>query len=339
MRKVGIIGVGKMGLSHLAITKSTPGLEVVSVSDRSKALLRGIKKNLKINTYLNYKEMIDNESIDSAVVSVPNGLHYEIVNELLTRKINVFIEKPLTLCYSQSQKLLDLSLQNDCYLQVGYVNRFNPIFFRLNEFIQNNLFGRILNYKSEMQGCVVTSQGSGGWRNSYEKGGGCLYDYGPHCIDLACFLFGSDMNLENSFLKSIHSTEVDDEVIAHTIHDSGISGQLYINWCNSKLRKASNTIHAEGEYGSFHANKQEINFELKHDCEQFGYSKGQHSVYITDLKLNVEYYLRGEDFSRQMFYFSNEVNRIEQTRTACVEGAVVTDRMITDILFQNGICV
>ena len=47
MKKVALIGIGKMGISHLAIANQTPGIEVKAICDTSKPLLRAIEKNTK----------------------------------------------------------------------------------------------------------------------------------------------------------------------------------------------------------------------------------------------------------------------------------------------------
>jgi len=54
---------------------------------------------------------------------------------------------------------------------------------------------------------VVLKESNKGWRNDYSKGGGCLFDYGPHCLDLATYLFGSDVLVQSSALKKIFSTK------------------------------------------------------------------------------------------------------------------------------------
>ena len=74
------------------------------------------------------------------------------------------------------------------------------------------------------------------------KGGGCLFDYGPHCLDLATYLFGTDVVVQSSVLKKIFSTKVDDIVYATLLHNETILGFNYINWSDSSVRKASNTV-------------------------------------------------------------------------------------------------
>lgn len=67
MKRIALIGIGKMGLSHLAIANNTPGLEVVAICDTSRKYLRFISRNIKINTYKQYDKMIEDIGLDDVV--------------------------------------------------------------------------------------------------------------------------------------------------------------------------------------------------------------------------------------------------------------------------------
>ncbi len=47
MIRVGIIGIGKMGISHLAILGAHPDVEVVGVCDTSKMMTEAIEKYIR----------------------------------------------------------------------------------------------------------------------------------------------------------------------------------------------------------------------------------------------------------------------------------------------------
>jgi predicted dehydrogenase len=59
MIKAGIIGLGKMGLSHAAIVAPHPDVDMVAVCDTSSLVLDAFKKFSKVNTYTDYVKMID----------------------------------------------------------------------------------------------------------------------------------------------------------------------------------------------------------------------------------------------------------------------------------------
>ncbi len=242
MKKIALIGIGKMGVSHLAIANQTPGIEVKAICDTSKPLLRVFEKNTLFTGYTDYKKMIDNESPDGVMIVVPNSFHFEIAKYCIERGIHIFIEKPLSLSYKNSSELVDLEKKNNVKGQVGYVNRFNPIFQNVKKLLEQNVIGEINSYYNRMTGGVILKKSDKGWRNDYGKGGGCLFDYGPHCLDLSTYFFGTDVKVNSAMLKKIYSTEVDDVVYVSLIHNKNIVGVNYINWSDNSVRKATNSI-------------------------------------------------------------------------------------------------
>jgi predicted dehydrogenase len=337
MKKIALIGVGKMGLSHFAIANSTPGIEIVAVCDTSKPLLRAIRKNLNVKTFNDYNKLLESETLDGVIVSVPNAMHFSVVLNCLKAGVNVFIEKPLTIKYQDSLVLHNFAKEQNLVVQVGYVNRFNLVFSKVKQLIESKLLGELISYDCQMRGGVVLEENSKGWRNSYAAGGGCLYDFGPHCIDLAVYLFGEDITLKSSQLESVFSTAVDDRVQAQFIHDNNLHGTVSVDWSDSTVRKATNSVNMVGEFGELSANKQEIKLNLTKANDVLGFTPGKHEIYVTDLDTNVDYYLRGEDFSLQMQAFSNALNAINTSIKSFIDSAIVTDRLIAEILDQNGV--
>ena len=195
MKNIALIGIGKMGISHLAIANQTPGMTVQAICDSSRPLLRAIEKNTKFKGYTDYRKMIKEVPLDGVMISVPNAHHYEIAKHCIESKIHVFIEKPLTLSFNNSNTLVELAAKQNVKGQVGYVNRFNPVFQKVKKLLAHNIIGKISNYRNSMTGGVILKKNSKGWRNDYEKGGGCLFDYGPHCFDLATYLFGNEVQV------------------------------------------------------------------------------------------------------------------------------------------------
>src|SRR6202012_1587056 len=61
-------------------------------------------------------------------IVTPTTTHYELAKGLLAQGKHVLVEKPMTDSSAQAAELVQLALQKNCVLQVGHVERFNPIF-------------------------------------------------------------------------------------------------------------------------------------------------------------------------------------------------------------------
>jgi len=99
MKKISLIGIGKMGISNLAIASQTPDIEVAAICDTSMVLIKAITKNTKFIGYTDYKKMIKEVPLDGVMILVPNAYHFEITKYCLERGIHVFIEKPFTVIF------------------------------------------------------------------------------------------------------------------------------------------------------------------------------------------------------------------------------------------------
>ena len=87
------------------------------------------------------------------------------------------------------------------------------------------------------------------WRSSQTEGGGCLYDYACHVIDLINFLYASPAFVDGTILNKIFSKDVDDEVYTTFRFPGGATGQLAANWSDESFRKMSMQITLWGENG------------------------------------------------------------------------------------------
>ncbi|MGH9772963.1 MAG: Gfo/Idh/MocA family protein, partial [Candidatus Acidiferrales bacterium] len=239
---MGLIGLGKMGLSHLAIANSLELFSVTRLCDVNGFVGSAISRYVNAGFSRDYEVMCGADDVDAIVISVPTPLHFPMAAAALRARKHVFLEKPLTLDASQSRILSDQARDERVHTQVGYINRFNPVFAHLHHIITEETFGKIIYYSCEMRGNVVGEKGAEGWRKDHSSGGGCLYEYGSHCIDLALFLFGNVAELNRSTLASRVSTSVEDIVDAEVTHASGVRGRLFIDWADLSYRTATNNV-------------------------------------------------------------------------------------------------
>jgi predicted dehydrogenase len=329
MKRIGIVGTGKMGISHFAIVNTTPGLKVVAVAETNILIAKVFSKYAKVSTYTDIDLMLEKESLDGVVICLPNKLHYDACCCAVSRRVNYFVEKPLTLNSDQSQVIVQKTKMAGIVGQVGYVNLYNPIFRKVKKIIVDKVLGEITHYQASMIGSVVTENSEITWRTNIAEGGGCLYDYGSHLINMLQFLFGPISDISTACLSSVYSKAAEDVVTATFIHDDGFCGQMLVNWCDPSQRKANNEITIWGSNGKLYANKQEIKVFLNKGC--YEYLPGWNSIYCTDLSSNVPYYLRGEDFALQMMDFCRAISDQAYQLTGSVENAASVDIIIKRI--------
>jgi predicted dehydrogenase len=332
MMKGAVIGLGKMGLSHVAIVGAHPEVDLVAVCDTSSLVLDAFKKFTQVNTYSDFKELIDKEELNFVVVATPTRYHYPIVKYALEKGLHVFCEKPFSLTTAEGKELTELANSKWLVNQVGYHNHFIGTFRELKRLIKAGVLGDIVHFTGEAYGPVVTKDKGGSWRSKPEEGGGCLNDYASHVINLIQEIIGRPVKASGSLLKSIYSKGVDDAVYGSLILENGISGNLSVNWSDDTHRKMSTTITVIGKNGKIICDATEIKIYLKEAHKKEGLDKGWTMKYITDFAIPVNFYLRGEEYSAQIDNFVDCILNKKQSAYNTFEQGLYTDKVVEMII-------
>ncbi len=330
--KGAIIGLGKMGLSHAAITGAHPDVDMVSVCDTSSLVLNAFKKFTRVNTYSDYQRMINKEALDFVVIATPTRYHYSIVKFALEKGIHVFCEKPFTLASSQSKELTEIAENKQLVNQVGFHNHFIGTFRELKRLLSVNIIGDLVHFSGEAYGPVVTKEKEATWRSKPEEGGGCLYDYASHVINLIQEILGRPVKVRGTELKNIYSKGVEDAVYSNIKLQNGLTGTLIVNWSDETYRKMSTSLTVMGKNGKINCDATELKIYLKEPSDPEKLEQGWTIKYIPDLALPVNYYLRGEEYSAQIDYFIDCIKNKQKPSYNNFEQASYTDQVIEMII-------
>ncbi|MEZ5105867.1 MAG: Gfo/Idh/MocA family oxidoreductase [Draconibacterium sp.] len=332
MIKGTITGLGKMGLSHAAIVGGHPNVDLVAVCDASSLVLNAFNKFSSIKTYTDHNEMIKSEKPDFVVVATPTKFHYPMVKYALEQGVHVFCEKPFTLTAEEGEELNRIALEKGLINQVGYHNHFIGTFRELKRLLDANVLGELIHFSGEAYGPVVTKEKGSTWRSNSAEGGGCLYDYASHVINLIQEIVGRPDKVKGTLLKSFYSKGVEDAVYSLLELESGLTGTLLVNWSDETYRKMSTSITVFGKNGKIICDATEVKIFLKKDVPAENLEKGWTIKYITDFAIPVDFYLRGEEYSAQIDYFVNCIKNKQQPKYNSFEQALYTDSVIEKIL-------
>lgn len=335
MVRAGLIGLGKMGISHCAILGAHPDVDLVAVCDTSSLLNDVFKRHTKFEFFTDYKKMIDTMKLDAIVIASPTKFHADMVSYALQNNINVFCEKPFALNAEDGKALAkradDLKLVN----QVGYHNRFIGTFNEAKKLLSAGVLGELYHFVGESYGPVVLKEKGGTWRSEKGQGGGCLYDYASHTIDLINFILGKPVKVRGTQLKSIFSVDVEDAVYSSITLQNGLTGQLSVNWSDDTYRKMSTSVTVLGKKGKLIVDATELKVYLKEENKTLGFEKGWSTKYITELTPLVNYNLRGEEYTSQIDHFIDCIKNKKATNISSFSSANDTDELITLLLKDN----
>ncbi len=329
MIRVGLLGAGKMGISHYAVLSAHPDVRVVAICDTATYITSTLKKHTGVETYKDLEAMVDEAQLDALLIATPTVTHFDAARYALSKGVHVFVEKPLCLNPEDSKRLADLAHAKRLANQVGYHNRFIGAFIETQRLVRAGAIGDIYHIGGTAFGQVVIRPKSGStWRSKKSEGGGCLHDYSSHVVDLMNFVVGPPKEVLGARLRSIFSKDVEDAVYATFAYANGMSGQLETNWSDDSHRKMSTTITVYGTKGKIIADRQECRVYLRQDSEVPGYVPGWNIRYITDLQKPVAYYLRGEEYTAQIDAFIGAVKNKTPQHENSFASAYETDRVI-----------
>ena len=327
MLKGGVIGFGRMGVTHYSIMNTHPDVKFVALCDSSKFILKSLKRYTSLKLFTDYQKMLDEIEMDFVIVATPTVFHERIVRAAIDRGLHMFVEKPFSLDAEVGRDLVAMLNGKSLVNQVGYFLRFNEVFGAVKKLISDGLIGEVVHYKNEMYGRTVLRASKSSWRSKKEMGGGCMLDFASHCIDLADYLFGQADAVRGSILKSVYSPHVEDAVYTTLKHQNGITGNIMANWSDESYRRPFNRIEVFGTNGKIIADRQEYRLYLREVDDKSHFEKGWHVHYLPKLEKAVRFSVRSSEFTHQLDHFIKCITE-RKTETACT----FADAWHTDII-------
>lgn len=132
--RVGVIGVGNMGQHHTRVLSLLKDVKLVGISDVN--LERGLETASRYQTrfFENYHDLL--EHVDAVCIAVPTRLHHPVGLAALKANVHVLLEKPIAATIAEAESLVNAAAEQQCLLQVGHIERFNPVFQELSNVLK-----------------------------------------------------------------------------------------------------------------------------------------------------------------------------------------------------------
>jgi len=333
-----MVGLGKMGLSHVSIVRAHPEVQLVAACDTMTYLTDVLQKYTGLKCYPDLDAMLAAEQLDAVVIATPSKLHAAMVQKALDRGLHVFCEKPFVLDVADGERLTQYAESKNVVTQVGYHFRFVGAFQEAARIVRSGALGTVHHVRAEAYGPVVLRAKGGTWRSAKNEGGGALYDYACHAIDLVNFVAGVPAAVSGVVRHGVFSRDVEDEVYCSLHYPNGASGQLCVNWSDESFRKMSTKVTVWGTNGRVTADRQECQVYLRAAHVDLPDTPAGWTVrYTTELSKEVWFYLRGEEYSAQIDYFVQSVKQGRTDGENNFRSALQADRVVTMILAESSV--
>ena len=219
MKKIIVVGGGRWGTNHIrTLIQLDCFAGVVEPYSENKTKLKNLFPNIIIFDSL---EESFKSNPDGYTVATPPSTHFDIGCKIIENKKPVLIEKPLTLDYNSSKRIVELANKKNVNLMVGHVLLFHPAIQKIKELICNNKIGDIKYIYSNRLNL-------GTIRNDEDV----FWSFAPHDISIFQYLIEDNPIEIAPFNYSYLTENINDISIATFKYKNNIKAHIFTSWCN-----------------------------------------------------------------------------------------------------------
>ncbi|MBQ9552414.1 MAG: Gfo/Idh/MocA family oxidoreductase [Clostridia bacterium] len=228
-KKLRVANIGmRFGMSHVEGAMAY-GAEIAAICDCNAENLRFAGERYGIpedRRHTDYRDIVNDPTIDVVTVAVPDQLHRQISCELLNAGKHVLCEKPLALTREDTDAIIRAADTSKAKFMVGQICRFTPAFEKAKELIDAGTIGDVYFIESEYAHDYMYLLDT--WRSDPLRhgviGGGC------HAVDLIRWLVGDPVEV---FAYGTHrllpQVSYDDATIAIMKFDENTAGKVFVS--------------------------------------------------------------------------------------------------------------
>ena len=225
--RVGVIGAGYWGPNIVRNLHEAPGAEAVAVADLSQERLDAISKRFPaVRVTTDYRDLIDDPSLDAICVVTPVGTHRKLAEEAFAAGKHVFVEKPLAKTVSDAEAIVRAGERAGKTLMVGHTFVYNPAVKVVKEILDGRGIGEVHYLDSQRVNLGL-----------HQFDINVLWDLGPHDVSIALYWLNEEPEWVQCTGACFVQPNIEDVVFLMIGFPSGAIAHAHLSWlAPSKLR-------------------------------------------------------------------------------------------------------
>lgn len=227
--RVGVIGVGTMGVNHARVYSEIANL--VGIVDSDVKVGGAVSNRFSVSFYTNHKALLK-EELDAVSVCVPTGHHAKVALDVIAAGVPLLVEKPLGATVAEATKIVEAAEDAGVTLAVGHIERHNPTIRVVKRHLDEGQYGDLVTATARR-----VSSFPGRVRDI-----GVVMDLGVHDIDILRYLIGAPVRSVFALGgRKIHES-FEDHANILLAFANGVNGFIEVNWLTPmKVRKLALT--------------------------------------------------------------------------------------------------
>lgn len=274
--KIGVIGLGIMGEQYTRIYRAHPLAEVVAVCNRSQQRLDEIGDKYGVEKrYTDYRDLLNDKSVDAVCIATPDYAHYEPVKAALEAGKHILCEKPFTTELVEADELLELSRSRPQQkLQVAFNHRWLSSYYHGYASIQRGDIGRPVAGYARKNDTIWVATEMINWAAKTTP----IHFLGAHDIDLMRWFFASEPVEVHAFgakgVLRARGIDTYDLIQAQVKFDSGAFATIESAWIYPNVFPTivDSFVEVIGSAGHIHFDRKRESIEMSTE-KQFTYPK------------------------------------------------------------------
>jgi predicted dehydrogenase len=234
--RLGVIGFGIFGAWHAKAYASYERAALCAVSDVNPDSRKSAEEAYSVPTFENYADLLALEDIDAVSIVVPDHLHRNVCLAAANAEKHILIEKPLAICLSDAQAIVEACEKNRIRLMVDFANRWNPPYVVARTKIIAGELGEILYANMRLDDTLFVPTEMLSWARSSSV----AWFLGSHSADLLRWLLNQEITSVSSIAskRSLVAQGIDTEDFF--MSRLAFSGGAVANMQNSWVLPAGN---------------------------------------------------------------------------------------------------
>ncbi len=293
---LGVIGSGGRGTNVMGVFQKDPGVRVAAICDvyepnleRALTAAKQAQGGASPKACRNYKEMLDDKSINAVLIATPEHWHHRMVLDALAAGKDVYVEKPLCQTPEQGVELVDAEKRSGRVVQVGMQRRSYDLYIEARKLVASGAIGTVRMIRSywlnnylnapvpdKLEGHLDWEQWQGpaprrpmdpnrfrNWRFFADYAGGIMADQGAHIFDGMHALMGAGYPAAvTAAAGRPHKKGVDtpESVVVTAEYPEDFIGVFSINYAAMRYRQQNDQLNQlDGDKGRMDIGREECN--------------------------------------------------------------------------------
>jgi len=180
----------------MTLFRAIPGVEVIAAADANPAVLEGFVKDFPLRGYADWRELLEKEPLDLALIFLPHADCPEAAVACAARGVHVVVEKPMAADAAGARRMIAAAERARVILSTPYVWRYHPVAQEMKRLVEEGVTGPIVGCEGRCAAGRLSryTEGNAGWMlEKARSGGGPMCNLGVHWIDLYRWILADEV--------------------------------------------------------------------------------------------------------------------------------------------------